>query len=521
VDRGFTSIRRRRRLNICFSGLVGLGPGIHGSIRRGGQGVTDLLRWGSLSFPEKRWLWSRASLGVEFLSAHRKAAVLGAAASAGLAASVYFGIGYARYGWLATAEERAAVRAESANADLQDALARLRDQLGTANQALSSAENRIGALSDEAKKELAVTEQAATSKADRVAQLTHALEQAQKELHLAEVQRVTLMARLSKAVADLTEEQARQQQAQTGLDQWQKKVQQLTADRDKAASERDHLRARMGELEQKSATQPVRQPPRPAAEAQPAPASPAPAAVAPAPAVSGSIAAPVGVAEAPPAPAAAAVPMVAVAAAAPVVAVAGGIAQFERVLASTGVDVAHLFAQYGMRTGEGGPFIPAPGGQHPDTTLSPEKLAALQSLVKVLPVSAPLASYEVGSPFGVRGDPVNGRSAFHTGIDLLAPYMTPVYATAAGVVSYSGYRDDYGKVVEIDHGNGISTRYAHLHRQTVSVGQSIAAHTQIGFLGSTGRATGPHVHYEVLVNGEPQDPAKFLSLAHLVPVVRQ
>jgi murein DD-endopeptidase MepM/ murein hydrolase activator NlpD len=514
-DRGFTSIRRRRRLDIRYSGLVGLGPDIHGRIRRGGQGVTDLLRWGSLSLPEKRWLWSRASSGVEFLSAHRKAAVLGAAASAGLAASVYFGIGYARYGWLATAEQRAAMRAESANADLQDALARLRDQLGTANQALSSAENRIGALSDEAKKELAVSEQAQTSKADRVAQLTHALEQAQRELHLAEAQRVTLMARLSKAVADLTEEQARQQQAQTGLDQWQKKVQQLTADRDKAASERDRLRARMGELEQKPATQPARQPPRPEAQVQPAPASPAPAAVAPAPAVSGSIAAPVGVAEAP-APAAAPAPVAAATGAR-----AGGIAQFERVLASAGVDVAHLFAQYGMRTGEGGPFIPAPGGQHPDTTLSPEKLAALQSLVKVLPVSAPLASYELGSPFGVRGDPINGHSAYHTGMDLLAPYMTPVYATAAGVVTYSGYRDDYGKVVEIDHGNGISTRYAHLHRQTASVGQSVAAHTQIGFLGSSGRATGPHVHYEVLVNGEPQDPAKFLSLAHLVSVVRQ
>jgi murein DD-endopeptidase MepM/ murein hydrolase activator NlpD len=173
-----------------------------------------------------------------------------------------------------------------------------------------------------------------------------------------------------------------------------------------------------------------------------------------------------------------------------------------------------------MRTGEGGPFIPAPHGQRPDTSLSPEKLAALQSLVKVVPVSAPLASYEVGSPFGVRGDPINGHAGYHTGIDLLAPYMTPVYATAAGIVSYSGYRDDYGKVVEIEHGNGIATRYAHLHRQTVSVGQRVAAHTQIGFLGSTGRATGPHVHYEVLVNGEPQDPAKFLSLAHLVPVVR-
>lgn len=487
------------------------------------------MRWGSLSFPEKGWLLSRTSSGFEFVSGHRKAAALGAVAAVGLAASVYFAVGYARYGWLATAEQRAAMRAESANADLQDALARLRDQLGSANEALNMAQSRIGALSDEAKKQQAASDQVATSKADRVTQLSHALEQAQRELHLAEAQRVTMMARLSKAVADLTEEQARQQ---AGLDQWQKKVQQLTADRDKAASERDHLRARMGELEQKPA---VRQAPRPAAETQPAPAAQAPAvaaapaapaaqapAVAAAPAapastVSGSVAAPAGVAETPPAQAAVAAPPVAAVAAAR----SGGIAQFERVLASAGVDVAHLFSQYGMRTGEGGPFIPAPRGQHPDNTLSAEKLAALQSMVKVVPVSAPLASYNIGSPFGVRGDPMNGHAGYHTGIDLLAPYMTPVYATAAGVVTYSGYRDDYGKVVEIDHGNGIATRYAHLHRQTVSVGQRIAGHTQIGFLGSTGRATGPHVHYEVLVNGEPQDPAKFLNLAHLVPVVRQ
>jgi murein DD-endopeptidase MepM/ murein hydrolase activator NlpD len=482
--------------------------------------VTDLLRWGGPTFPEKQWLWGRARGGVEFVSTHPKAAALGAAAAIGLAASVYFGVGYARYGLLATAEQRAAMRAESANADLQDALARLRDQLGAANQALNQAQSRIGALSDEAKNQQAVSEQAATSKVDRVTQLTHALEQVQRDLHLAEAQRVTLMARLSKAGADLAEEQGRQQQAQSGIEQWQKKVQQLTADRDKAASERDHLRARMDDLAQKPATQPARQPaPRPEADARPAPAAPAPAAVAPAapaPSASGSVAAPVGVAETPPAQAAPAAPVATV-----TVARGGGIAQFERVLASAGVDVARLFSQYGMRTGEGGPFIPAPRGQHADIVLSPEKLAALHSLAKVLPVSAPLQSYEVGSPFGVRGDPMNGHAAYHTGIDLLAPYMTPVYATAAGVVAYSGYRDDYGKVVEIDHGNGIATRYAHLHRQTVSVGQSIAAHTQIGFLGSTGRATGPHVHYEVLVNGEPQDPAKFLNLAHLVPAVRQ
>src|SRR5204863_3186912 len=81
----------------------------------------------------------------------------------------------------------------------------------------------------------------------------------------------------------------------------------------------------------------------------------------------------------------------------------GGLAQIERVLASAGVDVAHLYAQYGMRTGEGGPFIPVGRGQHPDNSLSPEKLAALHALVKALPVSAPLGSYEIGSHFGVRG----------------------------------------------------------------------------------------------------------------------
>jgi murein DD-endopeptidase MepM/ murein hydrolase activator NlpD len=81
--------------------------------------------------------------------------------------------------------------------------------------------------------------------------------------------------------------------------------------------------------------------------------------------------------------------------------------------------------------------------------------------------------------------------------------MSPVYATAPGIVTYAGYRRDYGKVIEIDHGSGIVTPYAHMHRYTVSVGQKVEAHMQIGLLGSTGRASGPHVHYEVIVNGKP------------------
>ncbi len=514
----FKSMRRRLQPDLCLAVWSTLGVDVHGLARRGGQPVTDLSRWGSLGFPEKQLSWGRARRGFEFALQHRRSAALGIAAAIGLAAAVGLTIGYVRYERLAAADYAALARTESANADLQDALARLRDQLGTTNQALNQAQGRVAALSDEAERQLASSEQVVTSKADRIAQLAHALEQ--------------VLARLSKAEADLTEGLARQQQAQTGLDQWQKKIQQLTSERDKAASERDQLRARVGELEKHSLH--TRQPAPPVAEARPEPAtapavaaaasaSPAPAAPAaatPPPAVALSNAAPVATAVAPP-PQQVAVVQPPPHSAPAVAARSGGLAQFERVLASAGVDVAHLFAQYGMRTGEGGPFIPAPRGAHPDTGLSPEKLNALQSLVRALPVSPPLASYEVGSGFGMRGDPINGRSALHTGVDFLAPYMSPVYATAPGVVSFSGYRDDYGRIVEIDHGHGIASRYAHLHRALVSVGQRVAAQTQIGFLGSSGRATGPHVHYEVLVNGEPQDPEKFLGLARLVPVAQR
>lgn len=481
-------------------------------LRRKGRKVSDLLRWGSVDFPGKTPVLARMRVAFDAATRYRGAAAIVVAA---LGVGV-FAAGYLNYARLAASDQAALARTEIANADLQDALARLRDQLGTVNQSLNLAQERVAALSDEARRQIASSDQAATSKADRITQLTHALDQAQHELHLAEAQRVTLLARLSKAETDVIEGQTRQQQTQAGLDQWQKKLQQLQAERDKAASERDQLRARVGELEKHSLSR-TAPPPRPVASAAPAPAAPAAEAVATAapatPAAAAAAPAPtqVAVVQPPrPAPATAAPP-----------ASAGGFAQFERVLASAGVDVAHLFAQYGVRTGEGGPFIPAPRGAHPDTGLSAEKLAALQNLVKTLPVSPPLASYTIGSGFGMRGDPINGRAALHTGVDFLAPYMSPVYATAPGVVTFSGYRDDYGKVVEIDHGHGISTRYAHLHRQLVSVGQRVAAQQQIGYLGSTGRATGPHVHYEVLVNGEPQDPQKFLGLARLVPVSAQ
>ena len=142
----------------------------------------------------------------------------------------------------------------------------------------------------------------------------------------------------------------------------------------------------------------------------------------------------------------------------------------------------------------------------------------IRGLARSLPLSTPLEHYQIGSRFGPRRDPFNGRPAFHSGLDFDAGYMSPVYATAPGIVTYAGYRRDYGKVVEIDHGSGIVTLYGHMHRYTVSVGQRVEAHMQIGLVGSTGRASGPHVHYEVIVNGQPEDPERFIGLARLVPI---
>jgi murein DD-endopeptidase MepM/ murein hydrolase activator NlpD len=486
--------------------------------------VTDLLRWGSPGMPDGQALWRSARDGLAWTGRHGNAVALTAAAI-GVAALVFLTVGYVRYERLAAEQAAAVRRAESANADLQDALARLRDRLGATNQTLGMTQGRIAALSDEAHRQLAVSEQSATWKADRIERLTQALDQAKRELHLAEAQRVTLMARLSKSEADTIDGQARRRRAQAGVEQWQQKVQQLTADRDKAAAERDQLRTRVMQLEQKLSLR-LQQAPRPVANAAPqravlspqrapvpavAAAAPAPSVAVPAPAVALRAVPPAAAtARAEPAPAAAAVAVAAVN--------HGALAHVERVLASAGVDVERLFADFGVKPGLGGPFVPMPRGGLPGSHFSAAKLAALPGVARSLPLLPPMLNYRETSPFGERSDPFNGRRAFHPGIDLAAPYGTPVYATAPGVVTYAGYRSDYGKIVEINHGHGIVSRYGHLARYTVLVGERVEAHTQIGYEGSTGRSTGPHLIYEIDVNGEPQDPAKFLGLARLVRV---
>jgi murein DD-endopeptidase MepM/ murein hydrolase activator NlpD len=185
------------------------------------------------------------------------------------------------------------------------------------------------------------------------------------------------------------------------------------------------------------------------------------------------------------------------------------LSQIEQLIASTGIDIDRMLGRLSnVPTGQGGPFI-ALDPRYADTDR--ERQEALQGLVQSLPLAAPLDHYQVDSGFGPRIDPINHRSAFHSGVDLAAPYLSPVLSTAPGVVTFTGVKDDYGRVVEITHAHGVVTRYAHLHRILVAPGQKVKVHQVIAELGSTGRSTGPHVHYEVLVDGVALDPAKFME----------
>lgn len=127
-----------------------------------------------------------------------------------------------------------------------------------------------------------------------------------------------------------------------------------------------------------------------------------------------------------------------------------------------------------------------------------------------IPTAQPVEGV-TGSGYGNRLDPFTGRSAFHQGIDFQAPTGTPIHAAAGGVVIFSDWHPGFGQLVEIDHGNDLITRYAHASKILVKTGDLIKRGQTIAEVGSTGRSTGPHLHFEVLVNGEAQNPSKFLA----------
>lgn len=196
---------------------------------------------------------------------------------------------------------------------------------------------------------------------------------------------------------------------------------------------------------------------------------------------------------------------------------AGSLDQIKGLIAKTGLDPDRLLADV-TGSGVGGPFVEAVEG---DETRSDVQLAALnnhidqwddlQQVLRSLPLSAPVENYVKKSAFGKRRDPINGKWAMHDGVDLAAPPKSPILSAAPGIVVFAGVNGGYGRMVEIDHGMGIHTRYGHMSAISVRKGETVGMHQKLGVIGSSGRSTGLHVHYEVLVRDKPHDPMRFIE----------
>lgn len=454
-------------------------------------------------FPERQIL-VRADGRVSYITLSRRAQIAMAASGLAVLALVAYGVAGGLH------RHRAVEEAAAPATDLEAKVERLQQQLAAANARLAQAgsaaaiaqnkaavdaaqarikqleDARDRALADEKdlKHQLSQAQDAASDRSQNLSQLNHTLDANRGELRQADTQRHALQTRIHQLETELDAANARTSQAKADLASNERRLQQLAAEHDKTIAERDRLQTRLLELQgQSSALGPI----------LPNAAPSAPAAAAPAPAPQRSIAnRPADQRSenvAPPA--------------------SHKSSELERIVASTGIDVDKFLDKLDtVPQGEGGPFIAL---DKKSLEAESARTEQLRKILKTLPLRAPLVHYEIGSTFGPRIDPFNHRQAFHPGLDLIAPYRTPIYSTAPGVVIFTGVKEGYGKMVEIDHGHGIVTRYAHLHRILVVRGQKIPAHYEIGQLGSTGRSTGPHLHYEVLVDGTALDPEKFLQ----------
>jgi murein DD-endopeptidase MepM/ murein hydrolase activator NlpD len=192
--------------------------------------------------------------------------------------------------------------------------------------------------------------------------------------------------------------------------------------------------------------------------------------------------------------------------------------RMRNILADLGLDLTKIAPGAPPRA-TGGPFVPAKGPAGASTferqlyriKLARSQVERLSRTLTVVPIRKPMiGEMEMTSGFGVRNDPFLRSPAMHTGLDFRADTGDPARATAAGTVTLAGWNAGYGKMVEVDHGNGLATRYAHLSAIDVAVGQSVHIGQVVGKVGSTGRSTGPHLHYETRIDGDPVDPQKFL-----------
>ncbi|HTZ80184.1 MAG TPA: peptidoglycan DD-metalloendopeptidase family protein [Stellaceae bacterium] len=391
----------------------------------------------------------------------------------------YLTVGYLHFGKVAAVKQAEMAQAEMSNSDLRQLVAQLQSQLAGATNQLDATQGRLSSIGNQYGSlagSLTATEQQLkdiTDARDRLAaerdELEKRLGDAQDKASNTASAVASNQTKVRQLEKELQSANSRASEFKTSLEGTQKKLDQITAEREKAtsererlAAERDSLKAKLKDLQAALSKQDATGPTASAATGK------------------GRI--------------------------------GGALGDLEKVVASTGLDVESVLARLGgAPKGEGGPYIALDKAK----PMSPEELAkreeTLRKLVKLLPLASPLSHYEVESPYGPRIDPINKREGFHPGVDLGGPFRSPVYSTGPGVVTFAGVRGQYGKFVEIDHGMGIVTHYAHLHRIMVTRGQKVTVHQQIGELGSTGRSTGPHLHYEVVMDGETLDPAKFLE----------
>ncbi|WP_342150138.1 peptidoglycan DD-metalloendopeptidase family protein [Methylorubrum sp. SB2] len=186
--------------------------------------------------------------------------------------------------------------------------------------------------------------------------------------------------------------------------------------------------------------------------------------------------------------------------------------RFRDLIARTGLNPARFEPATG---GVGGPLVPLSGDAFEaglaEARRQIEEETHLRRVADALPFRPPLpGEIAYTSSFGTRLDPFTRSAALHTGVDMRAETGAPARATAGGRVTAAEYAGGYGNMVEVDHGRGLVTRYAHLSGYAVSVGQRVEAGSVVGFVGSTGRSTGSHLHYETRIDGEPVDPQRFL-----------
>lgn len=185
-----------------------------------------------------------------------------------------------------------------------------------------------------------------------------------------------------------------------------------------------------------------------------------------------------------------------------------------------GLNPGVMLAALDDRTAQGGPLIrlstSANGALDPRFErlgLSLARMEALERGLAGIPQVLPARLEFVSSGFGYRADPFTGGAAFHAGLDFRGPIGAPIHAAAKGTVSFAGVKSGYGNCIEVDHGNGLMTRYAHMSAFRARTGQAVNAGDVIGAIGNTGRSTGPHLHFEVRINDRPLNPRPFLEAA--------